>query len=306
MKARIQGVDAQMGKFNFFWGESLGHLILRHSDNLNRTLQHRNLSAAEGQNVAAMAVTTLESLRTEDNFKLFFDRVTSSAAELDIDEPCLPRQRKTPRRLNPGTGPAEFPRSVEDSYRPIYFEVLDFITTCVKDRFNQPGYKVNQKLEVVLLHAESGKPYESKMKFLLDFYGSDLDAMLLPTHLEIYHNNFPADVDVTLLPVLDFFKNCSATVLDLIYEVMKLVQLMLVMPATKASSERVFSGVRRIKTYLRTTMSQQRLNHLMLLHVQKSFTDQLSLVNVANDFITGRDHRQQVFGRKFVPSDLSA
>ena len=87
-------------------------------------------------------------------------------------------------------------------------------------------------------------------------------------------------------------------------QVSKLVKLLLVMPATNAGSERSFSAVRRIKTYLRSTMSQQRLNHLMLLHVHKSETDALNLVDVANDFIAGNDHRKHVFGTELKPSDL--
>ena len=84
----------------------------------------------------------------------------------------------------------------------------------------------------------------------------------------------------------------------------KLVKLLLVMPATNAASERSFSAVRRIKEYLRSTMSQQRLNHLMLLHVHKSRTDALKLVDVANDFISGHDHRKHIFGNEFKQSDL--
>ena len=81
--------------------------------------------------------------------------------------------------------------------------------------------------------------------------------------------------------------------------------LLLVMPATNAGSERSFSAVRRIKTYLRSTMTQQRLtDHLMLLHVHKSHTDSLNLVDVANDFIAGNDHRKNMFGTEFKPSDL--
>ena len=87
-------------------------------------------------------------------------------------------------------------------------------------------------------------------------------------------------------------------------QVSKLVKLLLVMPATNAESERSFSAVRRIKMYLRATMSQQRLNHLMLLHVHKSRTDSLSLVDVANNFISGHDHRKNLFGTEFKPSDL--
>ena len=87
-------------------------------------------------------------------------------------------------------------------------------------------------------------------------------------------------------------------------QVSKLMRLMLVIPATNAESERTFSTVRRIKTYLRSTMSQQRLNHLMLLHIHKSLTDDLNLVDVANDFIAGHDHRKHVFGTEFKPAYL--
>lgn len=48
-------------------------------------------------------------------------------------------------------------------------------------------------------------------------------------------------------------------------EVVKVVQLILVMPATNAVSEHSFSTMRRIKSYLRSTMRQDRLNHLMTL-----------------------------------------
>ena len=51
------------------------------------------------------------------------------------------------------------------------------------------------------------------------------------------------------------------------------------MPATNAESERSFSAVRRIKSYLRSTMSQQRLNHLMVLHVHSDHTDKFNLVD---------------------------
>ena len=53
------------------------------------------------------------------------------------------------------------------------------------------------------------------------------------------------------------------------------------MPATNVTSERSFSALRRVKSYLRSTMSQQRMNNLMLLHVHKDLTDSLDVVGVA-------------------------
>ena len=38
-------------------------------------------------------------------------------------------------------------------------------------------------------------------------------------------------------------------------------------------------------------MSQDRLNHLMILHVHKELTDALDLKEVANEFVCGSEHR---------------
>ena len=70
----------------------------------------------------------------------------------------------------------------------------------------------------------------------------------------------------------------------------------MVMPATNAVSERSFSVLKRIKSYLRSTTSNNRLNHLMVLHVHKDKLDKLDLVKVANDFVARVDSRRQVFG----------
>ena len=55
-KAQIQSVAIQMKMFNYIFGSMFGELILQHSDNLSSTLQHKYLSAAEGQQVAHMTV----------------------------------------------------------------------------------------------------------------------------------------------------------------------------------------------------------------------------------------------------------
>ena len=58
--------------------------------------------------------------------------------------------------LSPGTPHPEFPTSAKDLYRQQYFEALDLVVKCVKDRFNQPGYQVYRHLEDVLLKCVHG------------------------------------------------------------------------------------------------------------------------------------------------------
>ena len=58
-----------------------------------------------------------------------------------------------------------------------------------------------------------------------------------------------------------------------ISQVIELFKLILVLPATNASSERSFSLLRLVKSYLRATTGQGRLNHLMILSAYKENID---------------------------------
>jgi hypothetical protein len=75
--------------------------------------------------------------------------------------------------------------------------------------------------------------------------------------------------------------------------VWKDLKLLLVLPATNATSERSFSALRHLKTYLRTTMTQEQLNNLMVLHVHKEHIDRLEVENVAEEFVSGREGRRR-------------
>ncbi len=81
------------------------------------------------------------------------------------------------------------------------------------------------------------------------------------------------------------------------FERLRIIYLVaVVQAATNASSERSFSALRRVKSYLQTAMTQERLNYLMLLHVHKERTDSLDLKLLVNDFICS-DHRSNMFAK---------
>ena len=80
-------------------------------------------------------------------------------------------------------------------------------------------------------------------------------------------------------------------------QVIILVKLILVMPATNAVSERSFCALRRIKTFLRATMHQQRLNSIMILNVHQDKTDCLNVMSIANQFVSENERRLAIFGK---------
>lgn len=54
-----------MFTFEYLFGNVLGEILLKHADNLSRTLQDKAMSAAEGQEIARMTVDTMKLLRNE-------------------------------------------------------------------------------------------------------------------------------------------------------------------------------------------------------------------------------------------------
>lgn len=77
-------------------------------------------------------------------------------------------------------------------------------------------------------------------------------------------------------------------------EVIKVINLHAVVPATSATAERTFSCLRRLKTWLRSTMSQSRLNHLAVLHTYRDMEPQLT--KVLSHFVGLNDGRHRIFG----------
>ena len=307
MKARIRGVQAQMQRFDFFFGLVLGQCLLQHADSLSAFLQSLAMSAAEGQTIAALTLSTLREIRNDEKFSLFWQKVTTLASENLVDEPVLPRQRRAPRWFEEGSALPEFHTNPEDMYRQIYHEALDLLKATITDRFDQKDFKMYAQCEQLLLKAAKGQNYESEYENVTKFYGSDFAPGSLHAQLVTFSSNFVCDgplENLTLRDIISYLQKLSPGQQGLMTQVVTLAKLILVMPATNASSERSFSSLRRIKTYLRSTMTQSRLNHIMILHVHKERTDNLKLVDVANSFVANSEHRRSLFGR-FSTLDLA-
>ena len=301
MKARIIGVETQMHTFDFLYGVFLGELILRHTDNLSKALQHKSLSAVEGQHLARLTLEVLRSLRDSDRFTAFYGLVVQEQSRFGISDPALPRKRRAPQRLEVDSSAGDFHLTPESHYRQIFFEAIDHAIQAIQDRFDQPGYAIYQNLEQLTLKACTGKPYDAKLQFVCDFYKEDLSNLQLEAQLPLLRHlvEGPQETSthkVSVREVTHVLGKLTVAEKVAFSGVCKVMQLLLVMPATNATSERSFSDLRRVKTYLRTTMTQQRLNHLLVLHVHKTSTDRLDLMNVAREFVAGREGRLRVFG----------
>ena len=183
-------------------------------------------------------------------------------------------------------------------YEAFYHKALETIISNIKQRFEQTGYKMVVQFKNLLLKCAMNENYEEEFKLATDFYGSDLNKDDLETQLHVMFKEFKTG-KVHLEDVIEFMSKNGYS--DLLSEVSTVLRLILVLPASNAQPERVFSVLKHTKTPIRNSMDQDRLNSLMILNIHKKETKGLNLVNIANDFVSAVPGRKNDFGdKKFI------
>ena len=86
-----------MQSFKFFFGLRLGQRLYSHTDNLSKAQQIKTLPAIVALRLALLTKDTLMSLRSDENFKMFFDVVSRKASlHPQIEKPTLTRKQNRP------------------------------------------------------------------------------------------------------------------------------------------------------------------------------------------------------------------
>ena len=140
-----------MKTFNFFFGLCLGQRHYSLTNNLSKTLQKEEMSTVSGQRLASLTAKTIQRMRNDSDFDLFYQTVRKKAARIDdLNEPVLPRKR---RQLNYSIlkfvgGHEEkshavepyYPTTVKEHFKVIYFETINAVYNALKEKFEQPGF----------------------------------------------------------------------------------------------------------------------------------------------------------------------
>ena len=76
----------------------------------------------------------------------------------------------------------------------------------------------------------------------------------------------------------------------------KLLQIYFSIALVSASAERSFNVMRRIKTWLRSTVTDNSLNNRMFPNIHKNLLDNINLSAVADEFVKASQTRMNYFG----------
>ena len=291
------GFLSQLEKFSTFFSLKLAYLVFGPAEQLSYTLQGKTTNIQEAKQAAKLAESFFRSQRTDASFSRFYESAVKESQSL-TEEPVLPRCRKLPRRIDDGANSNRFLTPC-DYYRKLYFEVLDIICNEVSRRFHQEDFDVVLDIEKTLIGAGNGEVVVIP-NTVLTKYRDDLNMDRLLTHLKMVPDivkRYSCESGITIKKITnvstlcDIMNNLRPGVKALCTELHRLLQLFLTIPVATASSERSFSVLRRLKNYLRASMTQERLNHVLLLHCLKSRTDNIDLNQIAKTFISSNDRR---------------
>lgn len=298
------GLAAKLKKFDTCFGLRFAQNIFSVCEQVAITLQNPSVTAQT-------TVTCIESLKynlkdQRSNLGHFYNRIVALNKSFSfIEDPVLPRQTQVPRRLQHGNCEQHYFQSVEDLYRVQCSEAIDVCLLAINERFDQQAFSVLSNVETALISAANGLDYDLN-DVVTKLYKDDCDFEQLIIELNllkgVINQRLPEVKKVTSIDTITSLfctdEEAPQPQINLaLPNVVRLLQIYLLAPMSAASAERSFSGQRRVKTYLRSTMTETRYSNLMVLHVNKDRTDKLDLEVIAKHFVQKNDRRIRFFGK---------
>jgi hypothetical protein len=152
----------------------------------------------------------------------------------------------------------------------VYIPFIDHIITSLEDRFNQTSRKIC-KLIIDLLASNIINKTQIELKKtvieLEQIYREDLHDCNLLQEAGIWQTRWSHDTNTKPKSVIENLKVCDSN----LYPGLHVVFLIFcVLPVTTCECERDLSALRREKTCFRSTMTEQRLNSISLIHIHKN------------------------------------
>lgn len=284
--AKAAGFLRMMEKFDFYFTLKVLVKLFGYIDTVNTALQRKSLRLEEAYRMIDTLKASLNFCKRE--FSSVWENI-STGKPAEVGSPKLPRKRRVPKRFDADDQPQKA-ESVEEIHVTQYQEIIDNILESLDSRFQTESFEFILEIEQFLLGDDANKTK------ILHFYEGDIDSERLLLHREMF-SQILKEANKTvenISDIIEYFKK-EPHLVQLLPEFVKFLNIVVTIPTSSATPERSFSGLRRLKTYLRSTMGQQRLNSVAILHFHKDMAKDLNMDEVVNEFISRNSQRKNTF-----------
>ncbi|KAJ8884031.1 hypothetical protein PR048_015888, partial [Dryococelus australis] len=271
ISSRARGLLDQLTHAEVYLGFLVYREVFTPRELLSRVLQDTKVTVAGGCEAISCTI-----IRNGKKFVDLWTEMTEQAKILELEEPKLPRNRRNPKQYDYD----------ESTSAPSHQSWRDLDE--IGKRFNQPGYEKCRNIESCLL--SSPVEWNTSTTNCLQDLGSNI--LNFRCKLNMLPKLVPSVNSVNDIVVA--FKALHPETRYLFPELEKNFKLLLVVPSSSATAEQSFSMLQRIKTFLRSTMSQSRLTHLCILNVHEERAQASNINSVMKEFVNN-DYNHTIF-----------
>ena len=199
--------------------------------------------------------------------------------KLEIDDPKPPKKRIVSSHSEEEETPVEFV-SILDTVQEHYHQI--FISAKIL-QWNSSG-NGNTAFKSV-----ARRKFCSWTLAISSVFSSDLDKFKLETQIKTL-KNVADETQVGIKETIKIISSLNASRKLLASEVLELVELILLVLTTNVASERSCSTLCGVKTYLRSSITQEPVTSCLIVTTYKKQVDKRKLVEAASQFCVKNEH----------------
>ena len=239
-----------LNDFNFMFFVNSFYDILSQAGILFDILQCKKLDITYAKRKINMFMQYIESHQNDSHYGLIHNETSK---DIGIDDSNIPPSRRTRRQID---------------HKTIYFEILKNMNISLKERFcNVNDFSYFELVDVLQFEAFSRSFPVQHLDVLQREYPGMFVCKSLMCELKYIYDDSDFRKCASINAILELLHQLGF--LSVMPQTVKLIQLILTIPATSVANERSFSTLERIRSFLRSTMAQERLSSLARISIEK-------------------------------------
>ena len=281
---------AAITDFHFIASLQITRDILAYVHPISISLQSNTQDVMKAMTEVQNVIQALQEQR--DNVDDFHTRIYGAMVAMADSVNVQPT---APRRVNRQRHRANAPAGTVEEYykRNVTIPVLDELIAALNDRFGPTQRQYADAMNIIptVIQRENRADTEAAIQRFANLHRDDLpNPQNIEAEIHIWVNRWtgegvvdPPNTAGQTIKAIDqaFFPNLHV-----------LAKLLCTTGVTSCECERSFSALRRLETYLRTTMSEVRINGLALMHVH--YGVQIDLDWVGTEFAQRNPRRMKL------------
>lgn len=281
VRAKALGILNQMKTFEFIFAMLMLNPILSLVLKVSVYLQSSKINLLTAIELVTSLKQSLISLRNnEKEFQDIFKKTVQMCNDNDILIPDLKRRRVS-SKIDESHKTQHIIKNKEEEMKiSVLFPMLDRMISDIEIRFNQETINMIKCVARLIKQEVTNDDLINLSNiFGVDFNDLDAEIRLLKSNCSIGKDNINTCDDL-IKWLADY-----GTGRDIIFQnIFKILKEFMTIPVTSCSCERTFSKLNFIKTKLRSTMQQDRLDALLTISIEQESAYNINIDDVIEHF----------------------